>query len=111
MDQETRIALLEEQLKDLKFQQGRTISHVESEQRVRTEQGKRLDQGLRDLERIKDQQEKHDSMLRNNGSGLMFRVAKLEFRIDNSKENITRWSAIAALLLTLINILSKFVKI
>lgn len=60
MDQETTIALLLERVENLKSQQARMVSHLESEQRVSVEQGKRIDDGLRRLDHIERELDRRD---------------------------------------------------
>lgn len=98
---EVKLQNLEAEIKRLRIQQKRLVSHFQSEQRVYNETGKRVDQTVRDMERVKTELEKHDSMLRNNGTGLMFRVAEIQFKISNNKETLKTWMTIAALLLSL----------
>lgn len=60
MDQETQIAILLERVENLKGQQARMISHLDSEQRVSVEQGKRIDDGLRRIEHIEKELDRRD---------------------------------------------------
>lgn len=61
MDQETQIAIILERLENLKYQQGRLVSHFESEQRVSVSQGKRVDDALRRIEYLERQLEKQEA--------------------------------------------------
>lgn len=58
MDTETQLALLQERFENLKIQQGRLVSHFESEQRVSVSQGKRIDDALRRVEHLEKEQDR-----------------------------------------------------
>ncbi len=113
---ETRIAVLTKTVEELELQSGRTVSHVESEQRVRVEQGKRLDQCIKDLERIKDElkdlkdDNKEYRRVIYSENGLIIRLDRLEQRSSAGKENLRTGLSIGAVLLTLWKIISDFVK-
>lgn len=98
--------LLEKEVEYLKVQSGRTVAHVDSEQRVRVEQGKRLDASIRDVDRLKDdlrreidrlskQNEKHESMLVNGGHGLTYRVDRIEQRQKSNRDTVALFISIA----------------
>lgn len=61
MDTEGQIALLLEKIENLRIQQGRLMSHVDSEQRHTVRHGKDIDKLTMKLEALEKQNEKHDN--------------------------------------------------
>jgi len=98
---EVRKNSLEEQVHENTWNIKILQSRYESEQRGRVETGKRVDQSLGDIERLKKSQDEHQKMLMNSGQGLMFRVRELEFWRNAAKDNLTKWMAVAGLILGL----------
>jgi len=104
VDIEAQIEIIRESLRNLELSDKRHESHYISEREFRKEQGKLVDT----LRRIIDMQQveikrqadviiDHEEMLRNRGSGLMFRFLKLE--IENDSRNaliykVTTWLAL-----------------
>lgn len=101
MNMEIELALLKQKSDDLHLQMQRFVSHLESEQRVYGATSKRVDQLETRAKRIEDIQDKHDSILRNGGNGLVVRVDRLEQRDKESGQNLYKWISIISLLSSL----------
>lgn len=61
MDTEGQIALLLEKIDNLRIQQGRLMSHVDSEQRHTVRHGKDIDKLTMKIEALEKQNEKQDN--------------------------------------------------
>jgi hypothetical protein len=83
---ETRLAVIEERVRDNKDQIGRTSSHVVSEQRVSHNHEKRIDALEKGLERLDKRHVVYDTILFNAGVGVVVKLDRIIQR-ELQKEN------------------------
>jgi chaperonin cofactor prefoldin len=107
---ETRLARLEEYRQNVKDQLGRIISHLESEQRVYGGHGKRIDLMEKLFEKMQRDNEIVERLLRDDEKGLSVRMDRIEQQQKSSSARIERWISILAVILSLVSILSQYVK-
>lgn len=91
---ETQIALFNEHLENIKLQVGRSVSHIESEQRVTSNISQRVTQTEDWLRRLNEAFDKHERIILNEGKGLVFRVFIIEQEAKNqiNKKEAFRWT-------------------
>lgn len=97
--------LLKQDVENIKTQLNRFVAHLESEQRVYGGHRALIDYNKTILDVHQKLIEKHESMLLNNGRGLLFDVDRLKQRAESNRANLALWISLVSTAAAIISII------
>jgi len=101
MENEAKLAVIEEKINNIQTQIHRFVSHLESEQRVTGNISKRVDVAQTIIDELKRTNEVYDKILRNGGVGLSVRVDRLEKSSEGNKARVFMFMSIVSVLISI----------